>query len=329
MVDSHQQHQNENRTLSDLRQAIVSADLPAQARELALLLASPRGDSVWTVESAAKELHLPESTVRAWLLDLKKANLFETIAAREGKDIIVPRRFTRPAPEDRTQIAIPSDTRSTSRFGLQKLIEALQGLGPRRILEIPAIYTFFQKLVRGDGDALFVSRYVKPCPGARVLDIGCGPARILEHMPDVHYVGFDLHEPSIAAAKRRFGTRAELFCASVSKATLEKWPPFDTVIATGVLHHLTDREVLDLLNFAAHALAEGGSVITWDCCYVEGQSALSRFLIDRDRGEHVRNVEGYVRLARKVFREVGTSIDYDLVRIPSYPCIVMRLSQPC
>jgi SAM-dependent methyltransferase len=198
----------------------------------------------------------------------------------------------------------------------------------QRILEFPTIYVLFQRMVRGKGEYRFVNRYVRSRPGNRVLDIGCGPASILEHMPDAKYVGFDLDERSIRMARDRFGTRAEFFCANVTGASLKRWDAFDLVIAAGVLHHLSDDEAKALLNLAANALAPGGRVITWDCCYVERQSTLSRFLMDRDRGKHVRTERGYADLARKTFEHVQPFIEYDLVRIPGYPCLVMELSQP-
>jgi SAM-dependent methyltransferase len=198
----------------------------------------------------------------------------------------------------------------------------------QQILKIPTIYVLFQKIVRGKGEYRFITRYVRSQPGNSVLDIGCGPASILEHMPDVKYVGFDLDDRSIRMARKRFGTRAEFFCANVAEATLKQRDAFDLVIAAGVLHHLSEEEAEALLNLAASALAPGGRVITWDCCYVERQSSLSRFLMDKDRGQYVRTEKGYAELAHKTFEHVEAFIDYDLVRIPDYPCLVMELSQP-
>src|ERR1035438_8030734 len=62
-----------------------------------------------------------------------------------------------------------------------------------KILSLAWAYSFFQDLVGAKPSrARFVRQYVRPESGARVLDIGCGTAQILETLTDVQYVGYDL-----------------------------------------------------------------------------------------------------------------------------------------
>ncbi len=197
----------------------------------------------------------------------------------------------------------------------------------RRLLQFPFIYTVAQRLVRGRGNALFVERYVRPQSGNRVLDIGCGPGDILSHLPDVEYVGFDIDPRSIEWAKKRHSSRGTFFCAPVNETTVAELETFDLVLATGVIHHLPDNDALALFRLAKNVLKPRGRLVTWDCCFVEGQSAFSRFLMSRDRGQHVRQREEYVGLATQIFPSVEATIDHDLVRIP-YPSIVMQSFQP-
>lgn len=51
----------------------------------------------------------------------------------------------------------------------------------------------------------FVENYVKPFPGMKILDLGCGPEDILAYLPDVEYWGYGISEAYIAQAKTRFG----------------------------------------------------------------------------------------------------------------------------
>jgi hypothetical protein len=53
-------------------------------------------------------------------------------------------------------------------------------------------YRILQKILsRSDTGQSVIDRYVQPRARDRIVDIGCGPADILEHLPDVHYFGIE------------------------------------------------------------------------------------------------------------------------------------------
>src|SRR5689334_2036411 len=89
------------------------------------------------------------------------------------------------------------------------------------VLSIPAGYRLFSRLVRGDAWETYLSEYIKPTPGEKVLDIGCGPADILDYMPEVNYTGVDLSPEYIDAAQKRFGSRGRFQCSDVGSVGLE------------------------------------------------------------------------------------------------------------
>lgn len=194
----------------------------------------------------------------------------------------------------------------------------------RRLLGQSYVYTAFADLAGGRARETYACEYICARGGDRILDIGCGPGDILAYLPsDVAYTGFDANASYIAAAIDRFGERGQFFCRHIATGMLEEFAGFDLVLANGVLHHLDDQEAATLLSIAKAALKPNGRLVTLDGCYVEGQSAIARYLLERDRGRFVREKIGYTSLAGSVFRLVEAHIRHDLMRIP-YSHIIME-----
>ena len=194
----------------------------------------------------------------------------------------------------------------------------------RDLLAHPSIYSLFARLVGATrGRRLFIQRHVRPHKGGRILDIGCGPADILDALPEVDYHGFDQSADYIASARKRFGVRGHFHVEAVNRELVKKYADFDLVLAIGVLHHLTDSEAIELLNVAQAALKPGGRLVTLDGCFVEDQSPIARRLLKLDRGVYVREAGAYLGLARQVFRDVKSCLATDFLRIP-YTHIVLE-----
>jgi SAM-dependent methyltransferase len=174
--------------------------------------------------------------------------------------------------------------------------------GVRGILSHPLIYSAFQYLMGAHKSRRsFVMCFVKPFPGMKILDVGCGPADILAYLPDSDYWGYDISEAYIAEAKTRFGQRGRFNCKQLQLDDLAVLPKFDVVLALGLLHHLHDSEALGVLQLAHEALKQDGRLLTLDACLDPSQNAVARFLVRKDRGQNVRDRAGYEALASKVF----------------------------
>ena len=203
--------------------------------------------------------------------------------------------------------------------------------GIRAVLSLPVFYDLVQNAVgaghyRAEVARHHVARGVTS--GLRVLDVGCGTARILDHLPDCTYVGFDYSERYVAAARRRYPGRGTFLLAEVTRAPLERWHgDFDRVLMLGVLHHLDDEAALIMFRTAGATLANGGRIITVDPTVSNGTHPIGRFLASRDRGRNVRSPEGYEALARRAFEEVQLRVRHDLLRVP-YSHAILECSLP-
>jgi SAM-dependent methyltransferase len=194
-----------------------------------------------------------------------------------------------------------------------------------RGLGSPAGYRVFRRFVGGESVwRLYLAEYVRPAPGEKVLDIGCGPADVLEYLPKVDYLGLDISPEYITSARKRFGTRGRFVCEDIGRVTLEEEVgSFNLVLATGVLHHLDEIHAGALLGLARRALRPGGRLITFDGCYVPEQSRAARWLLSHDRGKFVRTAPEYLRLVSRWFTNIEPHVRHDLLRIP-YTHLIMR-----
>jgi SAM-dependent methyltransferase len=200
--------------------------------------------------------------------------------------------------------------------------------GLRRVRSGAAPYSLFQRLVGAKRSRrLLVSRHVRPVGGERVLDVGCGPGDLLDELPSVDYLGVDLNPRYVDAARRRYGDRGRFKCADVRETDVSQEAPFDLVLGIGILHHLDDGEAHAFLRLAASALGRGGRVVTFDGVFTPGQPRVARWLMERDRGQRVRTVDGYMGLVEQHFASARHTIAEDLLHVP-YTHIIIEATEP-
>lgn len=194
--------------------------------------------------------------------------------------------------------------------------------GVRAILSHPLVYSSFQALMGARRfRESFVACYVHPTAGMKLLDVGCGPADILAHLPGVEYWGYDISEAYIEKARRTYGARAQFHCQQLREADLAMLPKFDVVLAIGLLHHLDDPVALEVLRLGHAALRPGGRMLTVDPCLDPSQNTVSRLLVTHDRGQNVRTLAGYEELTKGIFRERQVTLRHQ-AWIPYTHCIM-------
>ncbi len=192
------------------------------------------------------------------------------------------------------------------------------------VLSQPLGYLLYQTIVGGiRGRRLCIADHVHPTPGMKVLDIGCGPAYTVDYFPDPEYYGFDISPQYIDFANKKFSAHGRFFCRLFEEDTLTWLPSVDIVLMMGLIHHLDDQQVTDVLSLARRAMKPGARLFTFDGYYGPGQSWIARFLLDQDRGKFIREQGAYEKLARKVFPTVRSIVRDDLFHVP-YPILILE-----
>jgi 2-polyprenyl-3-methyl-5-hydroxy-6-metoxy-1,4-benzoquinol methylase len=194
--------------------------------------------------------------------------------------------------------------------------------GIKSVLSVPIIYNFFQLIMGArKGRAQFVAEYVRPKPGERLIDLGCGTAEILDCLPTVDYTGYDISQAYIHSAQIKFGNRGMFICAEPDEKSVSQFDKFDIAIAIGVLHHLDAASAITMLRTAHAALKVGGRLITIDPCFAADQSIFARFCVGRDRGQNVGTQHSYMALASEVFSNTVATVKHR-AWIPYTHCIM-------
>lgn len=190
--------------------------------------------------------------------------------------------------------------------------------GWRSCLSLPGIYGLLQTLLGGPSSLRYIIKtYIRPVPGMRILDLGCGPATIMDSLPEhIDYVGVDLSPAYIYAARKKYGKRGEFHCLPVESLQETGLTGFDLVMGLGVLHHLDNAQAARFFSIAAKALKHGGRCMVLDPCLVPGQHPVARLLIRMDRGRNVRTADDYAVLAKANFPLISQTLHHDLLRIP-------------
>jgi SAM-dependent methyltransferase len=150
----------------------------------------------------------------------------------------------------------------------------------------------------------------------RILDIGCGPAPDRDLMGNVKWVGLELEEKYVRYVKRRLRAEDRIIHGGVDALSELSLENFDIVLLSGVLHHLTDAEVVAVLGDCLRVLGPSGSVITIDPVRTPSASWLETFLIDSDRGKFIRKLEAYDSLIPKDFADSQVHVRHGLGWLP-------------
>ena len=175
----------------------------------------------------------------------------------------------------------------------------------------PLVYKTIQKIMSGTS---FRSSIVKKNirkKNLKILDIGCGPAELLDNISNCEYYGYDIDKRSIDYAKKKYSQKNfHFYCKNFTQKELKKLPKFDFIILFGIIHHLRNREVKKILNLCKKKLKKNGKLLTEDPILINEQNTVARFLIKNDRGKNVRDKKGYLDLLKSSFKNLRFDITH-------------------
>jgi SAM-dependent methyltransferase len=135
----------------------------------------------------------------------------------------------------------------------------------RSISSCPIVCTSFQCLMGAKSSwTNIANNYIKAKQGNTFLDIGCGPADIIDYIPSLEHWGFDIIEQYIQKAKLKYAGRGSFNSQYLDEATLDALPKFDIVLMFGVLHHMDDDSAKVNIKLAHKALKTGGRLVAID-----------------------------------------------------------------
>ena len=186
-----------------------------------------------------------------------------------------------------------------------------------KFLEISSVYAKLMGFLLGTSTyPTLVDEFIKPTSGCSVLDVGCGPAAILEFLQDVNYIGLDHNPNYIATATKKYGSKGTFICAGVDQLNGYGLKTFDRIIILGVMHHLDDSQLTQLMMSLKGRLNSGGVLITFDVAFEDKQKFVAKLLAKNDRGKFVRTKQQYLKFVEVAFNVEQADLRHDLLRVP-------------
>jgi SAM-dependent methyltransferase len=142
---------------------------------------------------------------------------------------------------------------------------------------------------------LALEPWLKPAPGTRVLDVGCGVGRWSRLLAGrgAQVTGIDISPTMIAQARRR-ATQAGLHprCRFITQdlAALDAGDRFDLVLGVTVLQHILDPDALrSAVSRMADHLAEGGRMVLLEAAPLQSASHCNSSIFRaRERGDYLQ-----------------------------------------
>ena len=101
---------------------------------------------------------------------------------------------------------------------------------------------------------------------------------------------------------KKYKTKGKFVCRNFTKNEIKKLPKFDYTLLIGILHHLTNKQIINLLKLIKIVLKKDGKIITLDPIYKDKQNFFAKFIISNDRGKNIKTKKKYLELVGDLFK---------------------------
>ena len=189
------------------------------------------------------------------------------------------------------------------------------------------IYNMVQNIVGSKQAKKWLVRNLWKCKvGEKVVDMGCGTGDDFVYLPEnVDYYGFDISEEYIKLARNRNHPKARFLVGTAEEFTNQSdcvLQDADLVLCTGLLHHLDDNEAIKLLQLAKRIMKPMGRLCCFEPTFLIHQGWFSKYVTNLDRGQNIRDEQGWRDLFGRVFSSFSCEVATGLIRIPYHHVVV-------
>ena len=168
------------------------------------------------------------------------------------------------------------------------------------LFENPFVYSAWQAPFAASKFAP-VERRLRDLTICRVLDLGCGAGTNAGRFANYDYVGVDMNERYLEAARRRY--RGHFINADLTETDISGLGTFDTVLVNSFLHHVSDAHVEQILAQIPPVLSNEGRVHILELVLPQRLS-MARVMARLDRGRFARPIDDWRRLFGAAFEPV-------------------------
>ncbi len=208
--------------------------------------------------------------------------------------------------------------------------------GIRSVLKYGWIYRLSQSFFGEKKSKHFIidNFFTRRTPNTVMLDMGCGAGNFAYFIPPgMRYIGFDPNKNYIDSAKRKFSSNSALTFLPGTANSLAvndhiDDESIDYAVIHGVLHHLSDDEILPMYRLAERVLKPGGRLISLEPVWYQGQSLLNSWVMSLDRGKNIKPLSEWLDIAHENSESWGTirhQISQNLIRF--YDLIIIDISK--